>query len=120
MAVADIPVVYGGPFADETDVLQAEINQAKAEGRRPNFSKVTENWISISAGTKQWLKEREDFITVDPEPIVENVQVDYENPDEPSLNITPDVVDTDSSPDSTTAGFVPASDPLADILDGGE
>jgi hypothetical protein len=114
MAISDLPVVYGGPFADETDALQQEINVAKVEERRPNFSKITANWESISAGTKKWLKEREDFIVVEPEPIVENVVIDYDKQD----NFVPAVEDTDTSPNAglTSAGAYAADD--SDIFGG--
>lgn len=116
MALADIPVVYGGPFADETDSLQAEINKAKDESRRPNFSKTTENWETISAGAKKWLKEREDFITVEAEPIVENVVVDYAADEAAGTTQPPAVEDTSNTSAPADSGTTTASD--ADIFGG--
>lgn len=50
MAVKDLEVVYGGPFAHEGDTILSEVNVAKAEEREPDFDKLTENWETISAG----------------------------------------------------------------------
>lgn len=94
MAVADLPEVYGGPYADEIDNLMAEVNKAKLEERKPDFNEATKDWATISAGAKKWIKDRPDIkFKTAVGPFVRNVKVDYEADEKAGVNKFPEIVD---------------------------
>ena len=79
-------VIYGGPYAHETDEITLESSKEK-----PNYDKLISGWKTISQGAMDYIAtlKRPEDIRVGP--FTENVVIDYDKRDDR----IPDVADFD-------------------------
>ena len=125
--MADLPVVYGGPYAHETDAIRREINVAKEMDRKPNFDEVVKDWTEISQGAIEYLKVNGEpeiidgpsqlfqnvLFEVEPEPVyvVEKVVGDIEMPP-PLAGFSPVITFKEEPPVVDETDFVAPAEPI--------
>lgn len=102
--MSDLPVVYGGPFSDETDAITREINIAKQMKRKPNFDAVVKDWETISQGALDFIKVEGQPDETQPVGVVyQNVL--FETDPEPVYEVPKVMGDIEMPP--PLAGFIP-------------
>lgn len=81
-------IIYGGPYAHESDAITAE--SAK---KHPNYDQLISGWKSISQGASDYIHSLKNPVNPEPGEFMPNVVVDYEKVDE----IIPAVEDFDNA-----------------------
>lgn len=79
-------IVYGGPYAHETDAITLESSQEK-----PNYDRLISEWNTISQGAHDYITSLKNPVDPIVGVFVENVKVDYDKVD----NTIPETYDFD-------------------------
>lgn len=84
--MAEPQVIYGGPYASESDAIKAESTK-----KRPNYAKLTEKWPTISQGALDYINDLKHPSKPLEGEFSQNVVIDYDQED----TYIPEVADFD-------------------------
>lgn len=70
-------IVYGGPYAHETDAITLESSQEK-----PNYDRLISEWNIISQGAHDYIESLKRPVAPNVGPFTENVVIDYDKRDD--------------------------------------